>query len=1466
MASTDDDDDYLVNDPGNAFQSTTFEQDIQIKIKENVGSASISPSSRDVVLAGRDGLLIIDLDAPYSPPRRLVHHSRWDVADVQWSPFPSRDYWIVSTSNQKALVWNLDQFSAHEPIQYILHAHSRAITDINFSNHDPDMLATCAVDSFVHCWDLRHTVKPAMSFADWNAGATQVKWNRQDPNIIASSHDKFLKIWDKRKGAFPLKTIDAHTTKIYGLDWNETRPTGIVTCSLDRTIKFWDYNNAFDEPERIIRTDFPVWRARYTPFGWGLLAMPQRSDYSLHLYDRRLQEGEAQDGHPDPVASFAGHENNVREFLWRFRGSIDNDIDNRDFQLVSWGSDNYLRLNRMDADSLQKVGYEKGKLARKAFNVTRLGAAYTTWRTEGYSEDGDLDYPENRAFRPQPGGLAKAFGAGASTMGFLPLSLGLYASRRNAKANSDMKWIENVKVSQKTDPTRPLFGGQSIGTQENLSEEMTYVSKRYKKVEFDKADVHERTATVSLNGPWAPDGKSVYLRLTFTFPSQYPMRASPTVHFDRTHFGTANDEQILQKLRNEVDSITAHYEKRQRGSLEAVITYLLGERSMEQSLILKPHDGLEATAWADDDTSDEEDEDQSLIVRDLEGSASILPPQANVPVARLCGALWGADGQLVCFFPPKPEPVPIFTLNDLRKGEKGRDLPRQFEGFGRWRDESLDKDKEQDSSDEQGNSSSQSPSESPSSSSDESDDASHLPLRFKPPKAWRTAVLRNQKPSSHSSSNPTRMAIPEKIKSSVYSWDFSEFLPAKKVLAEEYRIFGEGPVVCDHNAAVATRHGQYTTAAVWEFCKQILYDDVPLDRIDYKRRNEPILVIARRNAVRIKRKDSGLDLGFDEPDTVIRPRLTGRVRWGKHPFSSSWLIPELFNHYEKEADIQMLAMLACIFCEPAVQKDVYNALQFLDPEDLPVSLKAPAFSLNYHPNRDVAVSIQERRYIPRPPPPTITQPQMDDYFTRQAANYGSLGSSNGVASTEHGISEPATPFSPGEPTPVIKPTPTGQSLSTSPDPATIRTTRRSTSTLSNALASLSRGLTMTLSSSPPTAKLEADISTSAPSNGVPWPVHTSFGSTSPHSPVQKRKPGVRTASFATHEPIFYSDDDHDSDTDEDESLTLQHSSGAGASTPSYAQHVRITFKNQRQFDDEGFSVVPLLDTSASRRWTTYRAIYATLLSRWQLYIRQSEILQFNGMPSIQGLPTPPPDVPSHGSVTFALTQSQPSAHVHAQFIKPLINFNPVLPISPRLTATGANSLNPSATPFIPQPPALGGGIRRTERNAPLQQFTAQGHGIISIPRSSTPPLRPSDRLDLGTAHHHGGGAKYGLQSTLLAKATNFARGAATPGLGPMGLTPSNTSSGGGAGGKKDGVKGKDRACVVCWEFVVGLYLVCGSGQHRAHMGCVKGREPEATRSVFGRGIGCGCDDEDDLDEVAVVDNREGAVVSLGKVT
>lgn len=462
----------------------------------------------------RQGLHIIDLDSPYAPPRHLPHHTPWEVADVQWSPLAARDYWVVSTSNQKALVWNLAMTTSQASIEHVLHAHTRAITDINFSAHHPDILATCAVDSFVHCWDLRHPARPAITFCDWFAGATQVKWNRQDSHVLASSHDKFLQIWDDRKGAYPLHSIEAHDIKIYGVDWNRTRPSGIVTCSLDKTIKFWDYKTSSDEPERIIRTPFPVWRARHTPFGWGLLAMPQRGNNDLHLYDRCLNEDTVRDDLVPPVRSFEGHQDQVKEFLWRARGTIVDGIDERDFQLISWGADQKVRLHTVDEQTLKGIGYEKGMEVRRKYNLTRKNAMYRSFRedpskpagsgrvglstaglmAQDCSKDLDIGAALNVGMSKAPIPSTGLGGTGR----FMSSRTGMYSRAAARKDVDPISWMKGVKIGKReiipSDVDQSLASFLSPTLQadkgwdsfDSLGEEITHVGASFGKVKFEE--------------------------------------------------------------------------------------------------------------------------------------------------------------------------------------------------------------------------------------------------------------------------------------------------------------------------------------------------------------------------------------------------------------------------------------------------------------------------------------------------------------------------------------------------------------------------------------------------------------------------------------------------------------------------------------------------------------------------------------------------------------------------------------------------------------------------------------------------------------------------------------------------------------------------------------------------------------------------------------------------------------------
>ena len=461
----------------------------------------------------RQGLHVIDLDSPYAPPRHLPHHTPWEVADVQWSPFAARDYWVVSTSNQKALVWNLAMSTVQGSVEHVLHAHSRAITDINFSAHHPDILATCAVDSYVHCWDLRHPNKPALTFCDWFAGATQVKWNRQDSHVLASSHDKVLRIWDDRNGAHPLHSIEAHSTKIYGVDWNRTSPTCVATCSLDKTIKFWDFSLDLENPRHVIRTPFPVWRARHTPFGSGLLVMPQRGNNNLHLYSQKPRKLPDDSGVSQSLHQFAGHQDQVKEFLWRARGPVDDERDDRDFQLVTWGADRMLYLHRVEEQTLKSADFVKGNPVNHRLNFTRRNAMYKTFREEPVKPSYPSQIKVSSVYSGSRGlAITSSYGQARGMVESKIRVAGFHtwaddnfmsshpnSSTVGVMAQKDVDpitWMKGVKIG-KRDPDLTGSAASLLSPDvkvkrswenfDSLGEEITHVADLFSRVVFDKA-------------------------------------------------------------------------------------------------------------------------------------------------------------------------------------------------------------------------------------------------------------------------------------------------------------------------------------------------------------------------------------------------------------------------------------------------------------------------------------------------------------------------------------------------------------------------------------------------------------------------------------------------------------------------------------------------------------------------------------------------------------------------------------------------------------------------------------------------------------------------------------------------------------------------------------------------------------------------------------------------------------------
>ncbi|KAI4139123.1 MAG: hypothetical protein LQ341_004341, partial [Variospora aurantia] len=1158
----------LSKGPSSAFESPTFEEDASFRLDKPVGSASISPCGRDIVLASRQGLHIIDLDSPWSPPRHLPHHTPWEVADVQWSPFAARDYWVVSTSNQKALVWNLGMIDSQASIEHYLHGHSRAITDINFSAHHPDILATCAVDSYVHCWDLRHPSRAAMTFCDWFAGATQVKWNRQDSHILASSHDKTLRIWDDRKGAYPLRSIEAHATKIYGVDWNRTEPTKVVTCSLDKTIKFWDYSSDSNQPMRTINAPFPVWRARHTPFGAGLLAMPQRGDYSLHLYHRQESAESQQSDAMAMVHRFDGHEGQVKEFLWRARGSVQDSRDSRNFQLVSWGTDRMLRLHRVDDTLLAKVGHVRGQQVERTIPFTRRDAIYRSFRSDPAISTGDIR--DSRTGGPFRLGLHQNTGmSGISIRKHFPIIGGEWGTGeyplapkagKQARPRADIdaiSWMKGVKIG-KRGPTQAgmeqstssvlspvLRPNLQWDTFDSFAEEITHLADTFSKVTFEdvRINMEERQMVISLHGPFGPDKASVYIRCRIQVPPDYPNKEPPWPVLENTA-GT-NDETIMQAT-SDVQRIAHAYEEQGRHSLEAIMRYLLGEQSCDEILtllrVMPDHVDMEFDQQLNFSSSSEDEGDDPYaknLLPGLESSDSMLAvshAQYKVPLPKACGALWADDGRLVCFFPSKEErPTPFLDASTAKTGEwtfaSGRG---GFEGFGRLQTGSQRTPSNMDMS-EDGDSDYES--SRAASDSSVSSDIGTMPLTMMPSMAWREApqglnrAFSVDESQRSSGGNKRSKSVVETSKSFITIHDCAQILPAKRVLAEEY-VLGCDSRCCMHNAAVARKNGELDLAVVWDFVNLLLKDEVPLEQMQIKPIQEPVLLIAHRTVTPLRSTDSAIDLTYDSGDEDD---------------------PTLAVKGHKGQDSRQ-----------------HSALPWLHPQ---------ATVERYYPSAEVAASILR---------PWMTQPAFTLGMQKAGSDPQSAASSIGAST-----SNPLTPFS-ASPTP-----PTSfkmnkrkheRSISQAPistSPEQLKHLHRSGSNLASAFAaSITRPFSFNTpeSASPPATHPKSRSSPVASHLGTMTP-NTSWG------PLVQSKQITPPAQNERHDAI----------------------SGS-------AHMFDTTLKNQDQFHNDGYAAEPLLDPLKEEIYAAYRSTYASMLLAWELPIASCTVLQYNTFVPRQSIP------------------------------------------------------------------------------------------------------------------------------------------------------------------------------------------------------------------------------------------------------
>ncbi|KAL8649255.1 MAG: hypothetical protein Q9210_004502 [Variospora velana] len=697
--------------------------------------------------------------------------------------------------------------------------------------------------------------------------------------------------------------------------------------------------------------------------------------------------------------------------------------------------------------------------------------------------------------------------------------------------------------------------------------------------------MEERQMVISLHGPFGPDKASVYIRCRIEVPPDYPNKEPPWPVLENTA-GT-NDETIMQAT-SDVQRIAHAYEEEGRHSLEAIMRYLLGEQSCDEILTLlramPDHVDMEFDQQLNLSSSSEDEGDDQYaksLLPGLESSDSMLAvsnAQYNVPLPKACGALWADDGRLVCFFPRKEErPTPFLDASSAKTGEWTFANRRGvFEGFGRLQTGSQKTPSNIEMS-EDGDSDYES--SRAASDSSVSSDIGTMPITMMPSMTWREApqglnrALSVDESQRSSGGNKRSKSVVEASKNFIAIHDCARILPAKRVLAEEY-VLGCDSRCCMHNAAVARKNGELDLAVVWDFVNLLLKDEVPLEQMQIKPIQEPVLLIAHRIVPPLRSTDSAIDLTYDSGDEDGQPGYKRRTYWGPHPFGRGWLVDALFEHFEKMADIQMLAMLACVLqdCSKTNPNLAVDGLKGQDSRQnsaLPW-LHPQATVERYYPSAEVAASILQ---------PRMTQPAFALDMQKAGSDPQSAASSIGAST-----SNPLTPFSASLTPPTSFKMNKGKherSISQAPistSPEQLKYLHRSGSNLASAFAaSITRPFSFNIpeSASPPATHSKRRSS----------PVASHLGTMTRNT---SWAPSVQSKQITP--PV--QNERHDA---------------ISGSAPMF----ETTMKNQDQFHNDGYAAEPLLDPSKEEIYAAYRSTYASMLLTWELPIASCRVLQYN---------------------------------------------------------------------------------------------------------------------------------------------------------------------------------------------------------------------------------------------------------------
>lgn len=601
----------------------------------NASSFGINRVGKLAILAAKRGFMVVDFDNP-EKERKYSCNFKWEPGTLEWNPHHAQDYLYASVMNQKVEIWNVNILSSGASPDITLSGHTRAISDINWNYFEPHSLLTCSMDTYINLWDIRTNKRPSSTFTTV-AGSSQVKWNRKNNFLFGSAHDGDIRIWDIRKGNIPTVYIAGHLSKINGFDWSPHKEEYFVTASNDATVKIWNMTSP-KQPWVSINNSSAVWKARYTPFGNGLVTIlvPQlrRIDNSLLLWNITQFK--------TPVHKFTGHQDVVLEFQWRSQKKDDQE----DYQLVSWSKDQTLRLWRANKKTIQSItGEPYIALTEEAMDSSLLTIDDSHFEEKKKTQESPGSPPMMSSTYKDPSTLVKKSQVKPPER---PEQLTLFnlnlIDTKPSQIQSPLsphafsprgKRGAFYSTGKQTSLSPTDLSSGYMTTSEILHREFTLLNLDSPVFRIEKKDSEARLCIIAVRAV------HIYFKLHIKFPRNYPDRAQPEFLFSE---GSKIDDESKKKIVDTLMEVSNQHVKFNRPCLEACLRklrYLIGELEEYDSRAIGENPAIIAM-------------NSSYPFKRGEPGSDTSYMDSTVPFPRTCGARFCSVGDILVVF-SRPE-------------------------------------------------------------------------------------------------------------------------------------------------------------------------------------------------------------------------------------------------------------------------------------------------------------------------------------------------------------------------------------------------------------------------------------------------------------------------------------------------------------------------------------------------------------------------------------------------------------------------------------------------------------------------------------------------------------------------------------------------------------------------------------------------------------------------------------------